>query len=113
MSAEIDGVAFKIDFSDLKPSTVQRLLREAVTREMERGRMASDKSPSKSKDDNLDMADEDDDEESESDKLVRLQEETKGKPAPIPVTAEDFSEKTMRSVSKSLPAPKAKKRSKA
>lgn len=111
MSAEIDGVAFKIDFSDLKPSTVQRLLREAVTREMERGRMASDKTPSKAKDDNPDMDDED--EESESDKLVRLQEETKGKPAPIPVTAEDFSEKTMRSVSKSLPAPKTKKRSKA
>jgi hypothetical protein len=101
----MDGVSFNVDFSDLKPSVVARLLRESVSREMSRTRMASKKEES---DDS-----EDEDEESESDKLVKLQEDSKGKPSPIPVSANDFSKDTVRKVMGKMPPMKSKKSPKA
>lgn len=102
MSSRMEEVGLNIDFSDLKPSAVTRLLRESVTRELGRRKMSSKQEPSDDSDD--------DDEESESDKLVKLQEETKGKPAPIPVSTSDFSKDTMRKAMSNLPAAKKKGR---
>lgn len=102
-----------VDLSDLKESCVRRLLREVVTQDMSVSKPASMRGEAKctschsEPDGDEDMDDED--EESESEKLVNLQQETRGKPAPLPVTEEDFSEGTLRkAVAKVMPNGKRK-----
>lgn len=97
---------FRIAISDLKRGCVDRLLEDIVVKDMDRHRMGS-KAKRASLGDDLSDNDEkdDDDEESENDKIVRLQEDSKGKPSPIPVVEEDFSEKSVKAAMKNLPAP--------
>jgi hypothetical protein len=45
--------------------------------------------------------------------LVKLQEDSKGKPSPIPVSANDFSKDTVRKVMGKMPPMKSKKSPKA
>lgn len=99
--------SFNVSLSDLKRGCVERMLQEAVSRDMQRSKMAS---PSRKSDEDEEK---DYDEESENDKIVKLQEDTRGKPAPIPVTEEDFSEDAVKAAMKKVPMPKGKKRGKA
>lgn len=105
----VDPSRFNISLRDLKRDCVERMLHEVVSRDMNRSKMAS----KSAEDDEEEVEDPSEIEESENDKLVALQQDTKGKPAPLPVSDEDFSESAVKAAMKKVPMPAAKKRSKA
>ena len=99
----VDPSRFNISLRDLKRDCVERMLQEVVSRDMGRSKMAS------KADDDDEVEEPSDLEESENDKIVKLQQDTKGKPAPIPVTDEDFSESSVKAAMKKVPIPKSKR----
>jgi len=101
------AMSFPIDLSDLKRSCVDRILRETVFADMK----SNAKRPGKMPED-MDDEDEEEEEESESEKLASLHSETKGSPAPIPVTEEDFKKGSMRKAMSKVPLEKEPKKRK-
>lgn len=102
--------AFSITLKDLKRDTVERILQEVVSREAARSSMQSKQAGREGGDGD---GDGDDVVESENDKLVRLQHDSKGKPAPLPVVDEDFSPSSLKAAMKKVPVSSKQKRGKA
>jgi hypothetical protein len=94
-----DDDALAVGIEDLKPSVVQRLLKNVVMRNMRRSRPRF----AKNRNETPDLDDSEEEGESENDKLVALNEEKRGKPAPIPASESDFAEGTVRRAMKALP----------
>lgn len=105
IEAEDDDDALAVGIEDLKPSVVQRLFKTVVMRNMRRSKPRFSK-PAENTPDDEEYLDEG---ETENDKLVALNEEKRGKPAPLPATESDFAEGTVRRAMKSLPKAARKK----
>lgn len=98
------SLEFELTFDDIKPSTLKRMLAQAVRTEKNRS-LPLHKRKSKEE-----LVSEDDDATEESDaemdKLADLSEEKKGKAADVALTDEDMSDEAMEELTPPKKAPK-------
>jgi|APCry1669189034_1035192.scaffolds.fasta_scaffold02793_2 hypothetical protein len=98
---------FNVDLSDFKDSSIRRMLRDALHQHAERELPIHKR---ESKDGEPDEATKEQDDE--NDKLVAMHN-SRGEPAPIPVTDEDMPEEVSDRMMKAKPDAKFKKGKKA
>jgi len=107
-------IELEFDVSDIKPSALARMFKQAMKREAMR-KLPSDKRQEAADEDEKDedYADTSDDSEigEEMEKLAELKEES-GKPAGIPVRQDDVAKSTARKLNADIAAARGKSKSK-